>query len=248
MSASSHGRAWRDGLRAGQKKFLDRFFQFREGDRFGRCARLENDIPPRPQLGPVLANGFTQPPLEPVPFDGPTHRARDGQSDPARALPIDPGEPHKKSQVAAASLGVHFAIVGGAQQARALRKPVLSLGSPHRELSPMTLKAASWGPRIVAVPKPPTGRKQSGACAPSGGGGTEPCAPPVCSFAPETRGSWPASSSVADTSASACGFLSKLPGQKPKQPSYDCRERTVKAATLGKPMTNGREVWYSSSR
>ena len=134
MSASSHGRAWRDRLRAGQEKVSDRFFQFREGDRFGRCARLENDVPPRPQLGPVLANGFAQPPLEPVPFDGPAHRARDGQSDPARALPIDPGEPHKKSQVAAASLGVHFAIVGGAQQARTLRKPVLSLGSPHREL------------------------------------------------------------------------------------------------------------------
>ena len=136
MGGSSHGPASRDRLCAGQKKSSDRFFQFRKRDRLGCGAGLQNNVPPRPQVGPVSPDRFAQPPLEPVPFDGSTMRAGNGKPDPAGALSVGPGEPQKDSQVAAAALGVHFAIVGGAQQARALRKPVLSLGRPHRDLSP----------------------------------------------------------------------------------------------------------------
>ena len=121
-------------IRAGHEKVPDRFFQFREGGRFGLRAGLENNVPPRSQLCPVFPNRFAQAPLEPVPLDGATQGARNGDSDPARVFPVGPGKAHEEPEVAAASLRVHFAIVGGAPQARALGKPVLSLGRPHREL------------------------------------------------------------------------------------------------------------------
>ena len=63
-------------------------------------------------------------------------------------------------------------------------------------------------------PRPLTRQRRSGASDPSGAAATELCARPACSSALETRGSSPASSSVVDTSASACRsrFLKKTFG------------------------------------
>ena len=88
---------------------------------------MENDVPPETQLRPMPTNRFAQPPLQPIPFDRASERARNRQSDPAGLLAGRPGKAHQDAEVPSPAFRVHFAIVGSSQQSRLFRETVLSL-------------------------------------------------------------------------------------------------------------------------